>query len=232
MEEISGMFSYLLRWFLSALVHLLSRLHVEGRELLPKQGPAIVVINHLSYIDSVLLFAVIGAPNVSAWVAADYQNNLFFGMIARMGRAVFIRRGEVDREALDKALDHLSGGGIFGVAPEGTRSKTGSMQRAKTGAAYLAAQSGAPITPVALFGTETFFHDLKHFKRSTVTFRAGPSFTLPEPDPSQAANLRERTRFLREQTDEIMCRIAAMLPERYHGYYTDHMRETDPIREP
>ncbi len=97
MEEISGMFSYLLRWFLSALVHLLSRLHVEGRELLPKQGPAIVVINHLSYIDSVLLFAVIGAPNVSAWVAADYQDNLFFGMIARMGRAVFIRRGEVDR---------------------------------------------------------------------------------------------------------------------------------------
>jgi len=217
------MFSYILRWLISALVHLISRFRVEGKEHLPKHGPAIIVLNHMSYVDSVLLFSLIGAPHVSAWVAAEYQKNPFFGLIARMGRAVFIRRGKVDREALDKAIQHLNNGGIFGVAPEGTRSRTGSLQRAKTGAAFLATQSGAPITPVAVSGTETFFHDLKHFKRPAVTFRIGPSFTLPKPSPGQEQNLRERTRFLRDQSDEIMLRIAALLPPRYHGYYGEQM---------
>ncbi|MBN1267378.1 MAG: 1-acyl-sn-glycerol-3-phosphate acyltransferase [Anaerolineales bacterium] len=216
------MFSYLLRWAVYALFKLLSRFHVEGKENIPKQGPAIVVLNHMSYVDSVMLFSLIGSPKVSAWVAADYRKNLFFGLIARMGRAVFIRRGEVDREALDMAIEHLNNGGIFGVAPEGTRSKTGSLQRAKTGAAFLASQSGAPLIPVAVSGTENFFQDLKHFKRPLVTFRFGPAFTLPSPDSTQQQNLRQRTRLLREQTDEIMCHIAGMLPEHYHGYYTDH----------
>jgi len=216
------MFSYLLRWATFALFKLLSRFHVEGEENIPKQGPAIVVLNHMSYVDSVMLFSLIGSPKVSAWVAADYRSNLFFGLIARMGRAVFIKRGEVDREALDTAVRHLQNGGIFGVAPEGTRSKTGSMQRAKTGAAFLASQSNAPLIPVAISGTETFFQDLKHFKRPLVTFRFGPAFTLPILDSTQQENLRQRTKILRSHTDEIMCRIAAMLPERYHGHYAGH----------
>jgi len=216
------MFSYLLRWAMYALLNLLSRFRVEGRENIPKHGPAIVVLNHMSYLDSVLLFSLIGSPKVAAWVAADYRSNPFFGLIARMGRAVFIRRGEVDREAIDAAVRHLQAGGIFGVAPEGTRSRTGSMQRAKTGAAFLANQSGAPVIPVAVSGTETFFHDLKHFKRPRVTFRFGAPFHPASPDSTPQQNLRQRTRELRTQSDDIMCRIAVMLPERYHGYYAGH----------
>jgi 1-acyl-sn-glycerol-3-phosphate acyltransferase len=104
------------------------------------------------------------------------------------------------------------------IAPEGTRSRTGALIEGKPGVSYLATRLGQPIVPVAITGTEdkVIFGNLKRFKRSHVTLTAGPAFTLP-PLPR-----KNRDQVLKEYTDEIMCRIAAMMPERYHGVYKDH----------
>lgn len=106
------------------------------------------------------------------------------------------------------------------IAPEGTRARDEKMAEGKHGVAYLAAKSGFPIVPVALAGTEdrVIFGNLKRLRRSRVVVTGGPAFTLP-PLPKE-----DRDATLQKHTDEIMCRIAAMLPEKNRGYYAGHPR--------
>ncbi len=218
------MFYSFLSSILKVLFALLTNLRVEGRENLPSSGPYLFAINHLSYIDSVLVYALIGGEQLAFWIADKYRQNIIIGTLVRLARPIFIRRGKVDREALDAAFIALDKGKTFGLAPEGTRSKTGKLQRAKSGAAYLASRSGAPVVPVALIGTEKTFHDLRHLRRPHITVRIGTPFSIPPLDEAQIKNLRQRAAFLRKQTDEIMCQIAALLPPKYHGFYAEYPR--------
>jgi 1-acyl-sn-glycerol-3-phosphate acyltransferase len=109
---------------------------------------------------------------------------------------------------------------ILVIAPEGTRSRAGSLIEAKSGVSYLAAKLNRPIVPVAITGTEdkVVFGNLKRLRRSHFTVTAGPAFTLP-PLPRE-----NRDEALKRYTDEIMCHIAALLPEKYWGVYADHPR--------
>jgi len=117
-------------------------------------------------------------------------------------------------------LKRLKKGGVFVIAPEGTRSKTEALQQAHPGVAYFAVKTGVPIVPIAMTGTEdrTVVDNLKHFRRSHIIVRAGPAFTLPAFKGSQ------HTEALAEATEEIMCRIGVMLPEKYRGFYAQHPR--------
>jgi 1-acyl-sn-glycerol-3-phosphate acyltransferase len=218
------MFYSFLSSILKVIFALLTNLRVEGRENLPSNGPYLFAINHLSYIDSALVYALIGGEQLASWVADKYRHNLIIGTLVRLSRPIFIRRGKVDRKALDAAFTALSEGKIFGLAPEGTRSKTGGLQRAKSGAAYLASRSGAPVVPVALIGTEKTFHDLRHLRRPHITVRIGTPFPVPSLNEASLENLRQRASFLRKQTDEIMCQIAALLPPKYRGFYAEYPR--------
>jgi len=207
-----------LRWLVRSLFRLLSDLHIEGMENIPLSGPRLLAVNHLSYFDVALMFAHLGSDDVATWGAEKYERHWLFGTLLRLGKVIFIRRGEVDRGALDAAVDWLRAGKTFGLAPEGTRSRTGALLRAKTGVAYLAYESGAVIIPAAVFGTETIGHALLRLRRPRVTMRIGLAFTLPAPDP------KTRTASLRRDVDEVMCRIAALLPSKYWGVYADHPR--------
>ncbi len=208
----------LLRRIFSALFALLTTTRVEGLHNVPPQGPYILATNHLSRIDVALIGSLFAKKDLTGWAAEKYERHWFFGTILRLGGIIFIRRGEVDRRALGSAVEWLRAGKIFGMSPEGTRSKTGALIRAKTGAAYLAMQTGAPIVPIALTGTESAIRDLLRLRRPYLTVRVGEPFTLP-PVPED-----DRTNGLRRNTDEIMCRIAAMLPPQYRGIYADHPR--------
>jgi 1-acyl-sn-glycerol-3-phosphate acyltransferase len=109
---------------------------------------------------------------------------------------------------------------VVTLAPEGTRSPTGALIQGWDGASYIAAKAGLPIVPVGATGTrdKEVVERLKHFKRLEVTVKVGPSFSLPSLD-----NLN-RDQQLEAYTEEIMCRIAAELPESYRGSYADHPR--------
>jgi 1-acyl-sn-glycerol-3-phosphate acyltransferase len=109
---------------------------------------------------------------------------------------------------------------ILVIAPEGTRSRAGALIEAKPGVSYLAAKLNRPIVPVAITGTEdeVVLANLKKLRRGHITVTAGPAFTLP-PLPRE-----NRDEALKRYTDEIMCRIAALLPEKYRGVYADHPR--------
>lgn len=219
------MFPRMMRWFFNAALALLTTRDVSGLENLPETGPYIITANHNHYLDLPLLYSIVGGEHVTGWAAAKYRKHPLIGPIIRFGRGIFIRRGEVDREALQAATAWLRSGKVFGMSPEGTRSKTNALQRGKTGAAYLAHLSGAPILPVALIGTETLLRKLARFQRPKLTVRFGEPFRLPPIDEDLRAT------HLRQHTDEIMCRIAALLPPAYRGIYSDHPRLNELLAE-
>ena len=217
-DKITVMFVRFFRWLSNAVFSLLSIRQIQGLENIPSQGPYILVSNHLSRVDAPLLLTVVKNNNVSGWAAAKYRTHPLFGLVVRLGGGIFIRRGQVDRDALTAAVAWLREGNIFGIAPEGTRSKTGALIRAKTGAAYMADLAKVPIVPFAIMGTESMMSNLMRFRRSHLAVHIGVPFYLP------ALEENERTKGLRRNADEIMCRIAAMMPPTYHGAYADHPR--------
>jgi 1-acyl-sn-glycerol-3-phosphate acyltransferase len=119
-----------------------------------------------------------------------------------------------------KIMNLMKENNLIAIAPEGTRSRAGSLGQGRPGVSYLATKLNRPIVPVAIWGTEdkVFWGNAKRLRRNHVFMKAGPAFTLP-PLPRE-----NRDQALQQYTDEIMCRIAVMLPEKYHGYYADHPR--------
>jgi 1-acyl-sn-glycerol-3-phosphate acyltransferase len=208
----------LLRRIFDFLFRLLSRRNVRGLENVPRGGPYVLVSNHLSRLDAPLVYSLVGGGHITGWAAEKYQRHWLFGIIVRLGKGIFIRRGQVDRGALQAAVDWLRAGKAFGMSPEGTRSQTGGLMRAKPGVAYLVDETGAPVIPAAVWGTETAVSQLLRLRRPEIFVRFGPAFRLP---PIGDA---DRSAGLRRNTDEIMCRVAALLPPAYRGVYADHPR--------
>jgi 1-acyl-sn-glycerol-3-phosphate acyltransferase len=209
---------FILRIIFRTPFNLLANVEASGVENIPKSGPFILAANHMSYVDPPLLYYFIGGDYITGWAASKYRNHLLFGSIVKLGGGIFIRRGVVDREALDTAVEVLKSGRAFGLAPEGTRSKVGSLIRAKTGISYLAEQSQAPIYLAAITGTETAVAQLKKLRRPHLKVRFSELFHLPPLDP------QDRAGSMRRNADEVMCRLAAMLPPKYRGVYADHPR--------
>ena len=212
------MFVRFMRWLFKTLGGCLTRVTFEGLENLPPHGPYIFTANHLSIFDVPIVFGWLGSEDVTGWAAEKWEQHPIFGHLLRLGGGIFIQRGEVDRGALNAAVAWLQAGKIFGMAPEGTRTKTGGLARAKTGVAFLAHKTNAPIVPLGLIGTEKIGPALKRLRRARVTVRIGKPYTLPALDDDN------RTSGLRANTDEVMCRIAALLPPEYRGIYTEHPR--------
>ncbi len=216
----------LLRRVFDFLFRVLCRRTVHGREHVPSQGSYVLVTNHLSRLDAPLIYGLVGGAHITGWAAEKYQRHWLFGTITRLGGGIFIRRGEVDRGALQAAVEWLKAGKAFGMSPEGTRSPTGGLIRAKTGVAYLVNETGAAVIPAALWGTEAAVARLLHLRRPLVSVRFGGRFTLPPIDES------DRVAGLRRNTDEIMCRVAALLPPAYRGVYADHPRLKELLQNP
>jgi 1-acyl-sn-glycerol-3-phosphate acyltransferase len=133
----------------------------------------------------------------------------------RAVNAIFVNRGEVDRKALREALATLKAGGVLGMAPEGTRSKTGGLQRGRSGAAYLAYHSGVKLLPAVSTGQEHVVSSLLRLRRARVRVTIGPAF---EPPPVSG---KITTAHLDSFAEEIMHRLAALLPPEYRGVYAD-----------
>jgi 1-acyl-sn-glycerol-3-phosphate acyltransferase len=206
------------RWIFEFAFSLLSHRDVSGVEHIPSAPPYIVVANHLSYFDAPLLFTILKVERITGWAAEKYQRHPLFGPFVSLHGGVFIQRGKVDRQALSIAMDRLQNGYVFGIAPEGTRSNTGTLARGKTGAAYLANEADVPIVPFGIAGTDKALRALLRLRRPYLSARVGKPFRLPP------VHEESRSADLRRNTDEIMCRIAALLPPPYRGVYSDHPR--------
>ncbi len=209
-----------IRWLLRTVINLVAKVEIHGRELLPKEGSFVIATNHLGILDAALAFYALDRWDIFIPVAEKWEENAFLRWLGKYFNFVFIDRFNPDLKALRKIIALMEQGNQLVIAPEGTRSRVGTMIEGRPGVSYLAAKLNRPILPVGLAGTEdkVIFGNLKRLKRSHIVVRAGQPFTLP-PLPKG-----DRTEALKQYTDEIMCRIAALIPEKYHGVYAGHPR--------
>lgn len=207
-----------MRALLNFLFRTLARVDVQGWEHFPTTGPAIVCGNHLGIIDAPLAFALLPREDCTALVAKNYQSNWLISWIVNSAGGIWLNRDDADPRAIRAGLDHLKKGGILGIAPEGTRSSAGGLQRPKTGVAYFADKAEVPIVPMAFYGSEHALSQMLTLRRPQVMVRFGPPFRLP------ALERSDREAGMRANADEIMCHIAVLLPEQYWGAYRDHTR--------
>jgi 1-acyl-sn-glycerol-3-phosphate acyltransferase len=184
-------------------------IRAEGRRHVPAHGPVILASNHLSFIDSVVIR--LAAPRRVIFLAkAEYFTGS--GLRGRLARWFFTAVGSVPvargqhraaTAALDTALEVLAAGDVFGIYPEGTRSLDGRLYRGRTGVAWLALTSGAPVVPVALHGTERLQPVGKRLPRPhRVTVRFG--------HPLRFSGDQASARTRRAVTNEVMAAIAEL----------------------
>jgi len=187
---------------------------------LPKEGAFIIATNHLGMMDVTLLYYAIDRWDVFVPVAEKWEEVGFLRWLGKYLNFVFIDRFNPDLKAMRRMISLMEKGHTLVIAPEGTRSRVGSMIEGKPGASYLAAKLKRPIVPIGLAGTEddAIVGNLRRLRRSSVLINAGKPFSLPPLSP------KDRDTALKLYTDEIMCRIAALIPERYRGVYARHPR--------
>ncbi len=210
-----------LEWFKRALQFLFwifTRIEIRGTENIPAAGGLILSPNHLSRFDAPFVFICLPAHFVTGFSGHNYRHNWFFRWILTNVDMIWVRRGAITPSTIKAALEALEAGRWLGVAPEGTRSPTGALQKGRTGAAFLAAESGAPILPMGLTGTEELGRNMLRLRRTNLTLTFGKPFTLPPVERGR------REAQLDEYTQEIMCRIAALVPEAYRGVYAGEAR--------
>lgn len=192
---------------------------VEGLENFPSQGPGIVMINHIAFVDPIAVMNVL-PRNIVPMAKIEVFSYPVIGIFPRIWHVIPVKREEVDRQALHQALDVLEAGEVVLVAPEGTRHDE--LQDAKEGVAYLASRSGAPVIPTAIDGSIGFpsFRTSARWRGPGITIRFGRPFRFhTDMDrPSRAE--------LRLMTDEAMYILAALLPEYRRGIYGDLSRAT------
>lgn len=192
---------------------------VEGLENVPAKGPAIVMINHIAFVDPFAVMHVI-PRNIIPMAKIEVYNYPLVGIFPRLWGVIPVRREEVDRRALQQAMDILMAGEIVLVAPEGTRHPQ--LEDAKEGVAFLASRSGVPVIPTAVDGTPGFpsFRSSARWRGPGIVIRFGRPFLYQDA-------LRHPSREqLRQMTDEAMYLLAALLPEHRRGIYADLSKAT------
>jgi 1-acyl-sn-glycerol-3-phosphate acyltransferase len=212
----------LLRSLVRGLINLVARVEVRGLEHVPQDTSFVIASNHLGFIDTFLVFYALSRWDLFVLIGEKWGQIGFFRWVGKYFNFIFIDRFNPDLKAMRAVIERMRAGQVLVIAPEGTRSRTGALIEGKPGVSYLAAKLGYPIVPAAVTGTpdRIILDDLRHLRRAPVTVTAGPAFRLP-PLPT-----REREKALQEDTDEIMCRIAALLPEELRGVYAGHPKLT------
>ena len=211
---------WLLRFLIRILLKLIARFEIHGRENVPLTGGIVIAANHIGFLDIILVYFVIDRTDLFIPVAEKWGKIGWIRWIGKYFNFLFVDRYNPDLKALRKMITLMQEGKCLVIAPEGTRSPTGSLLEGKPGVTYLAARSGFPVVPVAITGTrdEILLENVKRFRKSSITLTGGKPFIVP-PLPN-----KDRDAALQKYTDEIMCRIAALLPEKYRGVYAGHPR--------
>ena len=204
-------------WIAKQVIRLIAkvilRTDIEGMAHIPRAGPVLVVLNHISFVDPFLLYVTLPRPLIGLG-KAELWDHLITRIIARAWGTIPLHRGEMDLNAMRSAVQVLRDGGMLGIAPEGTRSHHGRTQQARPGVALVATKvPGAVLVPVAVYGQERLLPNLKHMRRTSVNMVIGEPFCLRPIAERITHEVRQAI------SDEIMLRVAVLLPPAYQGVY-------------
>jgi 1-acyl-sn-glycerol-3-phosphate acyltransferase len=209
------------------LLHLLWRPELTGAEHIPASGGAILASNHLSIVDSIFLPFMVDRPVTFAAKSEYFTGTRLVdrvtGAYLRATKQLSVNRSEAraGQDMLHAALGLLQGGGLFGIYPEGTRSPDGRLYRGRVGIGWLALNSGLPVIPVAMSGTERVLAPGRKIPRvAKIRITVGEPLTF-----EKYRDLPSAARQRRAITDEVMRSIQALSGQEYVPVYASVRKE-------
>jgi 1-acyl-sn-glycerol-3-phosphate acyltransferase len=205
----------IVNWVLRRVFQAVCRIDVKELNKVPQAGPLIMVGNHVNFLEAPVLLPHLEPRPVTGIAKRESWKNPLFNFLFNQWDVIPIDRGQVNQETFRLSLDALEKGKILAIFPEGTRSKDGCLLQGKPGVVALAVRSKVPLLPIAFYGYENFWPNLKRLRRTDFHIAVGKPFHL---DTGGAALSRDARQAV---TDEIMYTIAELLPEHYRGYYHD-----------
>ncbi len=216
---------WIIRPIFRMVFHLISEVRISGTANIPKSGPYIIAINHISIVDPpfVIAFWPVAPEAIGA---KDIWERRGQSLLAKFYGGIKVHRGEFDRRLIETIFQVIEAGHPLLIAPEGGRSHTPGLRPALPGVAYIIDKSGAPVLPVGIIGsTNDFLHQAIRFKRPVLEMRIGKPTTMPAIEGKG----EQRRLALKNNADLIMYKVAELLPPSYHGVYAggqDHLSET------
>lgn len=202
-----------INFLLRKIFQIVCNIHSEEFAKIPKNGPLILVGNHINFLEAPIMMPHIDNPNVIGVAKRESWKNPLFNFLFNEWNVIPIERELVDREAFNNMLNALNDQKIVAIFPEGTRSKNGQLLKGKPGVVAVAVKSKAPIMPISFYGYENFWDNLKHFRKTDFYVAVGEPFQLNLNGYGLSKEVRE------EVTDEIMYKIAELLPKQYLSNY-------------
>ena len=177
-----------------------------------KNGPALLISNHVSNIEGPVLYSYLRPRNTIALGKEELWKSWATRQMMEAWQCIPITRTGVDRKAIESCKGVLDRGDFLCMAPEGTRSRDGKLRKAKPGIT-LFSRPDIPIIPVGIWGLENYGKNLKRLRRTPMNIRIGEPFYPPVSEGRLTGEKRQ------EQVDYMMSRIAELIPEEYRGYY-------------
>ena len=197
------------------ITNLICRIDGEQLARVPQRGPLILVSNHVNLLEIPVLYTCLQPRPLTGLVLARRWDNFWTRWLLEVGGAIPLRRGEADLTALRKAKEMLADGYILTIAPEGTRSGDGRLQKAHAGVISLALHSRAPLLPLVFYGGENYVQELLHLRRTDFHIAVGKPFSINPRGEKRNRQLRQK------MLNEVMYQLAGLLPSQYRGVYSD-----------
>ena len=188
--------------------------HAEGMENVPSTGPAILMINHINFTDPFAVLSLL-TRSIVPMAKIEVYSYPVVGIFPRIYGVIPVQREEIDRRAVQGAMEVLRAGEVILVAPEAHRGPE--LRQGKEGIAYLATRADVPVIPIAIEGTIGY----PTYPFSRRWFQLGAQVKFGHPFRFMTGEQRAGRQMLRLMTDEAMYILAGMLPENRRGYYSD-----------
>lgn len=198
---------------IKAAMRAICRVDAPTLDRVPRAGPAILVANHVNFLDVPVVYTHLQPRPLTAFSKVETWEHPLLGPLFTLWRVIPIRRGEADMQAIRAGLAALAAGQILAILPEGTRSGDGQLQRGHPGVVTMALRSGAPLVPLVAWGMEQYHADWRRLRRTPFHIAVGPAFTVAPGAEKLTGELRQAI------TDEIMQQLAALLPPTHRGVY-------------
>ncbi len=211
----------IVNFVVSTFFRLTCKVEVRGLENVPLKGPGILISNHTTFYEGPLFYIKLRPRKTRALAKRELWDHTFTRMAMEAWKSVKVDRGGMDMKAIRGCLGVLDDGDFLCIAPEGARSKTGALKKAMPGTTFFASRKGVPVYPFVQWGLLCLPANLKKMRRTPVTIVFGNPFLVVKPAGGKlSSDNREK------MADEMMYRLAELLPEDLRGYYADPAGKT------
>lgn len=188
---------------------------IDGSELenIPAKGPLLIIVNHINFLEVPIISTRLLPREFFGLTKQETWNNPFFRILADNWGGIPINRSNPAITTMRKAEKVLKENKILFIAPEGTRSSDGKLRKGNSGIVSIAMRTNTTILPVAHYGGEDFWQNIKKFRRTRITFKVGSPVKI-------SSGLPLTKQFKRDVTDQLMYEIANLLPVKNKGIYS------------